>query len=112
VHPSQRQPPRIACIYSYTFAGPVQFQQELRRIPSGLQVFADFWWIPPPSGQLYNRERHYQVLDQFGQPLQRQMQLEEFYQNVIGNCHGTNEIETGGGATNSSGQLKITSCWV
>ena len=34
------------------------------------------------------------------------MQLEEFYQNVTGNCHGTHEIETGGGATNSSGQFR------
>jgi hypothetical protein len=80
-------------------------QAQLERRPTSLSVASD-QYITPESGQLYNRERHYQVRDQFGEPLQRGgMTVTENYSDLQGNC-GIGEVTIGQGSTNGSGQFK------
>ncbi|MGH9241447.1 MAG: hypothetical protein ACRD3G_25650 [Vicinamibacterales bacterium] len=97
-----------SCIYSYTGVGPVQFQQVLEQIPTSLSVVSDTFLNPPPAGNIYNRERHYQVMDQFAGPLHKAgLSVTEGYSTPVHNpaCFAGG-IPTGEDTTNSSGQFK------
>lgn len=97
-----------SCVYSYVGAGPVQFQQVLENIPTSLSVVSDMFLNPPPGGDIYNRERHYQVKDQFGGPLQKAgMSVTENYSTPSGStpCF-VGPINRDEAETNSSGQFK------
>jgi len=63
---------------------------------------------PPPSGRLYDKERHYRVLDQDGQPiLKNGIHITESYppESISGTCYLGNP-QTGDGYTNSTGEFQ------
>lgn len=81
----------------------------MERIPTSLSVASDTFLNPPPPGDIYNRQRLYQVKDQFGDPLQKAgMSVIESYSTATGsNPCFVGEIETGDNVqTNNVGQFK------